>query len=55
MDDKHLKNEIKKPSVDRAGLRTFMGNPENFELSWYGILMACAPIILFSAFVWWQW
>ncbi|KWW22698.1 hypothetical protein AS888_03560 [Peribacillus simplex] len=38
------KNSLKRPSMDRTGLRSFSGNPEEFELSFYGIFMACIPI-----------
>jgi hypothetical protein len=54
--EKYLrKKEMKRPAIDRAGIRAFMGNPEDFSLSWYGIFMASVPIILFGVLVWSQW
>ncbi|MGG4263739.1 hypothetical protein [Peribacillus simplex] len=56
MSNKHEdESKIKKPALDRAGLRAFMGNPEDFELSFYGILMACMPIIILGIVVWYNW
>ncbi|NCT38608.1 hypothetical protein GTW56_21760 [Bacillus sp. EB93] len=46
------KHKIKNISLDRAGLRSFMGNPEEFKLSFYGIFIACIPIFIFVAVVW---
>ncbi|MCK2000385.1 hypothetical protein MZM54_03140 [[Brevibacterium] frigoritolerans] len=49
------KHKIKNISLDRAGLRSFMGNPEEFKLSFYGIFIACIPIFIFIAVVWFNW
>lgn len=49
------KHIIKKPALDRAGLRGFMGNPEDFELTFYGVFMACAPLITLGVIVWLNW
>ncbi|MBK5442195.1 MULTISPECIES: hypothetical protein [unclassified Peribacillus] len=49
------KHKIKKTALDRAGLRTFMGNPEDFELSFYGVFMACVPIFILGVVVWYNW
>jgi phosphoglycerol transferase MdoB-like AlkP superfamily enzyme len=52
---KEEKSDIEKPALDRAGLRSLMGNPERIELSFYGIVIACIPIIIFGFFVWRNW
>lgn len=49
------KNSLKRPSMDRTGLRSFSGNPEEFELSFYGIFMACIPIFILGGIVWYNW
>ena len=56
MSDKEKKeSEIEKPSLDRAGMRSYMGNPEKFEFSFYGVLMACVPLIIAGVFIWYNW
>lgn len=58
MDEKEKEKEqsdIKKPGLDRTGMRSFMGNPEKFEFSFYGILMACLPLIIAGLFIWYFW
>ncbi|MET1178492.1 hypothetical protein ABG775_11100 [Peribacillus simplex] len=47
--------KIKKIALDRAGLRAFMGNPEDLELSFYGVFIACIPILIFVGVVWYNW
>ncbi|MEV5113398.1 hypothetical protein ABS315_20575 [Peribacillus frigoritolerans] len=48
-------SKIQKPYLDRAGQRAFMGNPEEFKLSFYGVFMACVPIIILGVIVWLNW
>ena len=48
-------SKIQKPSLDRAGQRAFMGNPEEFKLSFYGIFRALIPIIILGIIVWLNW
>ncbi|SFH62532.1 hypothetical protein SAMN04487776_1466 [Priestia megaterium] len=58
MSDKEKEeSEIEKPSLDRAraGIRSYMGNPEKFEFSLYGVLMACVPLIIVGIFIWYNW
>ncbi|MFS2174071.1 hypothetical protein [Priestia megaterium] len=56
MSDKEREEpEIEKPSLDRAGIRYYMGNPEKFEFSLYGVLMACVPLIIVGIFIWYNW
>ncbi|MBV6737754.1 hypothetical protein [Priestia megaterium] len=58
MDEKEKEKEqsdIEKPSLDRAGMRSFMGNPEKFEFSFYGIFMACLPLIIVGIVIWYFW
>jgi len=56
MDEKEKEqSDIEKPSLDRAGMRSFMGNPEKFEFSFYGILMACLPLIIVGIVIWYFW
>ena len=56
MSDKEKKeSEIEKPSLDRAGMRSYMGNPEKFEFSLYGVFMACVPLIIVGIFIWYNW
>ncbi|MGG0789318.1 hypothetical protein ABE132_11410 [Peribacillus simplex] len=38
------KQEMKRPAIDRAGIR-------DFSLCWYGIFMAPGPIILFGVLI----
>lgn len=54
-DKEKMESEIEKPSLDRAGIRSYMGHPEKFELSFYGILMACVPLIIVGIFIWYNW
>ena len=58
MDEKEKEKEqsdIEKPSLDRAGMRSFMGNQEKFEFSFYGIFMACLPLIIVGIVIWYFW
>ncbi|WP_170959665.1 hypothetical protein [Priestia megaterium] len=56
MDEKEKEqSDIEKPSLDRAGMRSFMGNAEKFEFSFYGILMACLPLIIVGIVIWYFW
>ena len=53
--DKEEDSKIEKPEISRAGLRSFFGNAEKFEVTPYGILMACTPILLFFLLMWYYW
>lgn len=56
MSDKENKeSEIEKPSLDRAGMRSYMGNSEKFEFSFCGVLIACVPLIIVGIFIWYNW
>ncbi|WP_407545310.1 hypothetical protein [Priestia sp. HNGD-A6] len=56
MSDREKKqSEIEKLSLDRAGMRSYIGNPEKFEFSFYGVLMASVPLIIVGAFIWYNW
>ncbi|WP_165802529.1 hypothetical protein [Priestia megaterium] len=54
-DQEKKESEIEKPSLDRAGMRSYMDNPEKFEFSFYGVLMACVPLIIAGIFIWYNW
>jgi len=53
--DKKEDSKIDKFEISRAGLRSFSGNPEKFEITPYGILMACIPILLVILLIWYFW
>ena len=48
-------SKIEKFEISRAGIRSFFGNAEKFEVTPYGILMACIPILLVILLVLYFW